>query len=260
MNSYANGVGSPLRDEDLHSCVDRQLAADRRAAIERHLRGHGQSAHRVAVYMAQRSALCAALADPANDAVQARLDPHLPLRQRSSERRNVWRVAAAVLLVIGIGVSIDAVPDGWVGQNRAEVAFGRQAASAYLTLAQTNPQSLKIASFAGLSESASKALGVAVKLHDTALSGYSLIGGWVLPAANGQAVQLAFRDVKDNKVITLYLEGRPGAKETPFRRVADASVPTVTWEDDELACAVSGTVEPDRLEPIGRQIYDALLS
>jgi anti-sigma factor RsiW len=108
--------------------------------------------------------------------------------------------------------------------------------------------------------SVSKALGVAVRLHDTGSAGFALLGGWVMPASKGQAVQLAFRDVHDNKVITLYFEGRPGAKETPFRRVAGASVPTVAWEDDDLACAISGTVEPERLEQIGRRIYDALLS
>jgi hypothetical protein len=37
-------------------------------------------------------------------------------------------------------------------------------------------------------------------------------------------------------------------------------VPTVAWEDDDLACAISGTVEPERLEQIGRRLYDALLS
>src|SRR4029077_1676159 len=99
--------------------------------------------------------------------------------------------------------------------------------------------------------SVSKALGVTVQLHDTAAAGFALLGGWVLPAAKGQGVQLAFRDAKDNRVITMYLEGRPGAKETPFRRVAGDGVPTVAWEDDDLACAISGAVEPDRLGRIG---------
>jgi anti-sigma factor RsiW len=99
-----------------------------------------------------------------------------------------------------------------------------------------------------------------VRVHDTAAAGFALLGGWVMPGTRGQAVQLAFRDTKDNKLITLYLEGRPGAKETPFRRVAGAATPTVAWEDNDLACAISGTVEPERLEQIGRRIYDALLS
>jgi anti-sigma factor RsiW len=101
---------------------------------------------------------------------------------------------------------------------------------------------------------------VVVRFHDTASAGFTLIGGWVMPGSKGPAVQLAFRDTKDNRLLTFYLEGRPGAKETPFRRVADTGVPTVMWEDDELACAVSGTVDQKHLEEVGRRIYDALLS
>jgi anti-sigma factor RsiW len=91
----------------------------------------------------------------------------------------------------------------------------------------------------GLSASVSKALGVAVRFHDTASADFALVGGWVMPGSKGQAVQLVFRDTKDNKLITMYLEGRPGAKETPFRRVAGAGVPTVAWEDDDLTSFVT---------------------
>ncbi len=144
-------------------------------------------------------------------------------------------------------------------EQRHQDTFGQQAAAAYLTLAQANPQPLQVASIGNLSTSVSKALGVPVEFHDTAEAGFTLVSGWVLPAPNGQAVQLAFRDAHDNKVITMYLEGRPGAKETPFRRVAGGGVPTVAWEDDDLACAISGTLEPAQLEQVGRRIYDALL-
>jgi anti-sigma factor RsiW len=268
MMSYASRVDSelswPVVDEDLHAYVDRQLEPDRKPVVERYLRHHGEHAQRVGAYTAQREALRAALAATANETVPARLDPHLLLRHRRSERRNIWRVAAAVLLALGFGGAVDWGLDGGFGfgqfaQNQGDT-FGRQAAAAYLTLAQTDPKPLQVASFDGLSSSVSKALGVTVQLHDTAAAGFALLGGWVLPAAKGQGVQLAFRDVKDNRVITMYLEGRPGAKETPFRRVAGDGVPTVAWEDDDLACAISGPVEPERLEQIGRRLYDALLS
>jgi anti-sigma factor RsiW len=268
MMSYATGLGGelsfPVLDDDLHAYVDRQLASDRRPAVERYLRDHSDSARRVSSYIAQREALRAALAGPASAPIPPRLDPHLLLRHRLSERRAIWRPAAAVLLAIGIGGAADWVLDGEFGydpseQRQADV-FGQQAAAAYLMLAKTNPQPLQVASIESLSASVSKALGVTVQFHDTAAAGFALLGGWILPAPKGHAVQLAFRDVQDNKVITLYFEGRPGAKETPFRRVAGGGVPTVAWEDDDLACAISGTFEPEQLEQIGRRIYDALLS
>jgi anti-sigma factor RsiW len=267
MSSYAIGQGDELSwlviNDDLHAYVDRQLPSERRPVVERFLRAQPESARRVAAYTAQREALCAALDGPTSEPVPARLDPHLLLRHRQSERRSYWRAAAAVLLAIGIGASADWVLDGGFGSDHLEQradTFGQQAVAAYLTLAQANPQPLQVASIDSLLTSVSEALGVAVRLHDTAAAGFTLIGGWVLPAASGQAVQLAFRDVHDNKVITFYFEGLPGAKETPFRRVAGGPLPTIAWEDDDLACAISGAVEAERLEQIGRRIYDALLS
>jgi anti-sigma factor RsiW len=265
MGSYASGLGGelscPVIDEDLHAFVDRQLAPDRRAVVERHLQEHSDTARRVGAYTAQRDALRAALAGPASEPIPARLNPHLLLHQRRSESRIVWRMAATVVLAIGLGGA-----GGWglhvgydlLGQRHPDT-FGQQAAAAYLTLAQANPQPLQVASIDGLSASVSKALGVPVEFHDTAAAGFTLLSGWVLPAPNGQAVQLAFRDVQDNKVITMYLEGRPGAKETPFRTVPGGGVPTVAWDDDDLACAISGPIEPARLGQVGRRIYDALL-
>ena len=265
MGSYASGLGGelsgPVIEEDLHAYVDRQLPPDRRPVVERYLQDHSEPARRVGAYITQREALRAALAGPASEPIPPRLNPPLMFQKRRSERQIVWRMAATILLTLGLGGA-----GGWglhVGYDRFEQrhqdTFGQQAAAAYLTLAQANPQPLQVASIGNLSTSVSKALGVPVEFHDTAEAGFTLVSGWVLPAPNGQAVQLAFRDVHDNKVITMYLEGRPGAKETPFRRVAGGGVPTVAWEDDDLACAISGTLEPAQLEQVGRRIYDALL-
>jgi anti-sigma factor RsiW len=266
MGSYASGLGGelgcPVIDEDLHAFVDQQLAPERHPVVERYLQENAESARRVGAYVAQREALRAALAGPEREPIPARLNPHLLLHQRRHERQTVWRMAAMVALAIGLGGA-----GGWgahLGYDRFQQGradnFGQQAAAAYLTLAEANPQPLQVTSIDGLAASVSSALGVPVEFHDTAPAGFALLSGWVLPAPNGKAVQLAFRDVQDNKIITMYLEGRPGAKETPFRRIAGASVPTVAWEDDDLACAISGTVAPEQLEQIGRRIYDALLS
>jgi anti-sigma factor RsiW len=255
-------LSRPVIDEDLHAYIDRELDVERLQIVESYLAEHAESARRVSAYTAQREALRAALAGAASEPIPPRLDPRLLYQQRQTQHRMIWRAAAAVVLAIGLGGG-----GGWglhIGYDRYEQrsadAFGQQAAAAYLALAQSNPQSLQVASFEGLSESVTKALGVPVQFHDTAGAGFTLLGGWVLSAPHGQGVQLAFRDTSDNKLITMYLEGRPGAKDTPFRRVAGVGVPTVAWDDDDLACAISGSAEPERLEQIGKKLYDALLS
>jgi anti-sigma factor RsiW len=254
-------LSRPVIDEDLHAYLDRELEAERRPIVETYLADNAESARRVSAYTAQREALRAALAGAASEPIPPRLDPRLLYQQRQTQHRMIWRAAAAVALAIGLGGG-----GGWglhVGydhyQQRQVDAFGQQAAAAYLTLAQANPQTLQVASIDGLSTSVSQALGVPVQFHDTTEAGFTLLGGWVLSAPKGQAVQLAFRDT-DNKLITMYLEGRPGAKDSPFRRIAGVGVPTVAWDDDDLACAISGNADPARLEQIGKKLYDALLS
>jgi anti-sigma factor RsiW len=262
VSDAGTALSRPVIDEDLHAYLDRELEAERRPIVERYLEDNADSARRVSAYIAQREALRVALAGAASEPIPPRLDPRLLYQQRQTQHRMIWRAAAAVVLAIGLGGG-----GGWglhIGYDRFEQrhadAFGQQAAAAYLALAQSNPQNLQVASIEGLSTSVSKALGVPVQFHDTAGAGFTLLGGWILSAPSGQGVQLAFRDTSDNKLVTMYLEGRPGAKDSPFRRVAGVGVPTVAWDDDDLACAISGAAEPEQLEKIGKRLYDALLS
>ena len=104
----------------------------------------------------------------------------------------------------------------------------------------------------------SNALGIQKKLRDPSSTGYQVVGARVVPQAEGRAVQLVMRGPGD-ETITFYFEARPGAKETPFRRIAGNEVTTLVWEDDDLACAITGTLEPSKLEDVGRRIYVALL-
>jgi anti-sigma factor RsiW len=170
-----------------------------------------------------------------------------------------WRAAAAMLLATGLGGA-----GGW-RLHEAQIVrhdddmFGRQAAAAYIMLKQAGPQPLQFASLEQLSGDLSRVLGSKLQLRDSAESGFILVGAWVMPSIHGQAVQLAFRDMTDSKLLTMYLENRSGAADTPFRPVPDAAMPTVSWNDDGLACAISGLADPKHLEQVGRRLYEAVL-
>ncbi|HKS63850.1 MAG TPA: anti-sigma factor, partial [Xanthobacteraceae bacterium] len=47
----------PVTEEELHAYVDGELAADRRAAVERWLASHAEDAARVAAWRAQADAI-----------------------------------------------------------------------------------------------------------------------------------------------------------------------------------------------------------
>jgi anti-sigma factor RsiW len=60
----------------------------------------------------------------------------------------------------------------------------------------------------------------------------------------------------------MYLEPRRGSKDTPFQPVATghSELTTLVWTDDEIACAVTGALPPERLEQIARALYEATFS
>jgi anti-sigma factor RsiW len=244
----------PVIEEELHAYLDGELPDARRSAVEAYLREHPDAARRLESYRADGEAI-------------ARIFSHvgsaIPARRSSGAiswgffSAIPWRQAAAAVLLLALGGVA-----GWLGRERVDGTdlqrLAHQAASAHLILDGPGVQTLATSSLDELSRMMSSALGIRTQLRDPSASGYRIVGARIVPQAKGRAVQLVMRGPA-NETITFYFEGRPGAKESPFRRIAGDGVTTLVWEDDDLACAITGTLEPQKLEQVGRRIYDALL-
>src|SRR5688572_19909234 len=102
----------PVTEEELHAYVDGELAADRRAAVERWLATHGDDAARVATWRAQADAIRARYGAAAGEPVPSRFD--LAVLARSGRR---WPriAAAAVLVALATGAA-----GGWYGRGAWE--------------------------------------------------------------------------------------------------------------------------------------------
>jgi anti-sigma factor RsiW len=245
---------TPITEEELHAYLDGELPDARRAAVEAYLREHPDDARRLEAYRADGKAIgrifsrdCAAI--PAKRSVSA--------ISWLSLSAIPWRPAAAAVLLLAVGATA-----GWFGRERVNDTgmerLAGQAAAAHLILIGPGVESLATSSLDELSRSMSSALGVRTKLRDPSSTGYKIVAARIVPQAKGRAVQLVMRG-PDDETITFYFEGRKGAKETPFRRIASDSLTTLVWEDDDLACAITGMLESKKLEAVGRQVYDTLL-
>ena len=237
----------PVSEEELHAYFDDELPRERRPDVEEYLLQRPQERRRFEAYASDGADL-------------ARIFSHVG--SAGPKRRAIhtvpWRQAAAVVLLVSAGAI-----GGWLGRGTLDdgdmTRLGYRAAAAHIMLNDAASRPLSVASLEELSRHLSAALGTKIELHDTASTGYTLVSGRLLPAATGQAAQLAFRG-PDGQLITFYLEGRPGATETAFRHIPADGVTTVAWEDDNLACAISGAFPVATLEHVGHLIYDALLS
>ena len=240
-----------IMEEELHAYLDGELPDARRAAVEAYLREHPDDARRLEAYRADGKAI-ARIFSHAGAAMPGRLPS-----SASSWRSFPWRHAAAAILILAVGAVA-----GWFGRERINDTsmerLGYQAVAAHLIVNSPGVEALATSSLDELSRRMSSALGIRVQLRDPSSTGYKIVAARIVPQGEGRAVQLVVRGPAD-ETITFYIEGRPGAKETPFRRIAGEGLTTLVWEDDDLACAITSTLEPKKLEEVGRRIYDALL-
>jgi len=242
-------------EEELHAHLDGELPAPRCAAVAAYLREHPDEARRLQAYRADGEAI-ARIFSPVGQTSPATRSAGAAIAWRRSWAIPLWLAAAAALILV-VGALA-----GWFGHERVSNTgmerLAYQAAAADLILNGPGAEPLATAPLDALSRAMSSALGVRKELRDQSGTGYRIVGARLVPHAKGRALQLVLQG-SGGETITFFSEGRPGAKETPLRRIASDSLTTLVWEDDDLACAMTSTLEPGELEAVGRRIYEALL-
>jgi len=99
----------PVQEDELHAYVDDRLEPARRAEVERHLRSNPGLQHRIDGWREQAEALRGALAFRLQEPVPSSLNLGRCLSNASPAAmavvRQRWRVAAAMLLMLGLGAA-----------------------------------------------------------------------------------------------------------------------------------------------------------
>jgi anti-sigma factor RsiW len=261
-------------EHDLHAYLDGELPAEKVATVEEYLGHNPGEAQRLKAYRRDGEAI-AKLFIGADQIVSQRSQPPLvtsiptpPARRaispgaKSSRAKSpkawssrAWQIAAVVALFVL------AASWGLLGQGNfdaSERKFGTDAATAHLLA--TDPAPTTHASLDEIATFLSAALNGRVKLRKPD-GDYHLVDSRFVTTPRGRAGQLAFRG-PDQSIITMYLEPRRGSKDTPFQPVATGhgELTTLVWTDDEIACAVTAALPPERLEQVARSLYEAVFS
>jgi anti-sigma factor RsiW len=249
----------PIGEQELHAYVDGQLEPDLRAAVERHLGANPDVAQRVAADIAHRDALRAAFTAHSAEPLPPELNLSRLIEARLRQRHAPWRIAATIVLSIGVGGAggwlLHSLPvqDGTAGvMSRLQT----EALASHMVYAvdRRHPIEVAAAEREHLTQWLSNRLNRTVAPPDLSDSGYKLIGGRLLATEQGGAAALfMYEDEHGNR---LSLTMRPVA--------ADLHAPIVDWDRNEVnACswidkgigyALLGAVPDDKLDAIARQI------
>ena len=245
----------PPGEEELHAYLDGMLPHDRRAVVEAHLRRNPRDAERLAVYRVDGEAI-ARFFSRAGETMHA---PAPTIRRRATTVSTFWRRAAAIAVI-----ATEIATAGLLWRNHSEEArwarLGDDALEAHVALGKPGSAPAVTVSLPEISRFLTTATGQPAKLKNPDDPAYALVGSRLWTSPDGSVAQLSFR-LQDGNLITMLLQPWPGAADLPFRPVARQSeLKTLAWVDDELFCAVSGSLPPAELERVAREIYKAILS
>ena len=249
-------------EQDLHAYLDGELPSERVAAVEEYLGHNPLEAQRLKAYRSDGEAI-AKLFIRADQIVSPRSLPGYFIPTPAARRAifpgvwspRVWQMAAAITLFV-FAASWGLLRQG--NFDASDRKFGTDAATAHLLA--TDPAPATHASLDEIAKFLSAGVNGHVELRNPD-GDYHLVDSRFVTTPRGRAAQLAFRG-PDQGIVTMYLEPRRGSKDTPFQPVATghSELTTLVWTDDEIACAVTGALAPERLEQLARSLYEATFS
>ena len=242
---------STIDETELHSWLDGELDPARAAEVENYLAAHPEAAQRIAAFRAQKEALHA-LFDPV---LAEPVPPRLLQRRR---RFPLMRVAAAVAW-LAVGGAAGWAVRGVLGPDTA-LPLARQAAVAHAVYVPEvrHPVEVGAAEEQHLVAWLSKRLGNPVKAPNLNELGYGLVGGRLLPAAEGPAAQFMYQNAKGGR-LTLYVRTAvEQSRETAFSYAREAGVSVFYWVDGPLGYALSGDLDREHLLQVAHAVYRQL--
>jgi anti-sigma factor RsiW len=104
----------------------------------------------------------------------------------------------------------------------------------------------------------SKRLNRPLAAPDLSGLGFQLLGGRLLPAAEGPAAQLMYQDAGGER-ITLYIATAADSQPSSFLFSEHQGVSTFYWVDGHWGYSLSGRIDQARLSQLSNQVYQALI-
>ncbi len=247
-------TGRPVTEEELHAYVDDRLPAPRHEEVARYLDAHPHIAERVAAYIAQRDGLRELFAPEADAPIPPQLSLARIVEARLRHRRSgLWRVAAALVLGLGLGAG-----GAWGLLRPAHgpmTALAEDAAAnAAVYLADTHrPVELNAAQRDELIHWVAARLNRPITPPDLSGAGYRLLGGRVVATRQGPAALFVYEKAQGAR---LAIFARPTRMpDTPDVQTADiGDLDGCAWVNNGIGYALTADEPYARLVQLSREV------
>ena len=250
---------SPVTEDELHAYVDGELPPDRQDAVAAWLASHPEQAALVASWRAQAEAIRARYGAVADEPVPARLHIDKVLRQERWSTRTWASMAAVAVLALMIGSA-----GGWFahgatkGPSRGYEAVAADALDAYklYVVEVRHPVEVPGNERQHMTQWLSKRLGAELRIPDLQSMGLKLVGGRLLPGTTGAAAFYMYEGPSGER-FTIYCS-KAGGTQTALRYKTGENFAAFYWVDDNVAYAVSGPANREKLEQVTKSVYEQI--
>jgi anti-sigma factor RsiW len=251
-----------IADDDIEAYADRQLAPERRQAVEQALAADPALAARAQSIERQNAWLRAGLDDLLHEPLPERLVDAARPPRRVPYRPPRWAATAAIALVTLV---VGAAGGFWLRGEELQLAgtpttFAQQAAFTHAIYAAdaNRPVEVWASEEKRLVTWLSRRLDYPLRAPDLNAAGYALVGGRLV-AGNERPTALFMYENAAKERLTLQVRKQPpGTDETAFRYAVENGIGVYYWIDDRCAYALSGRLDRADLLNVGRLVYAQL--
>ena len=242
--------------EDLiQAGADGQLSPDEQARLDRLLAENPDRARQFAETQHLTDLIRHGVPDPSDAKLQALY------RQASAPGTPpIWRIAATVaVFCLGLGAGYMVPRDGGTDAG-ALVAFADHARAAHALYVSEVLHPVEVAATEQdhLQAWLSNRLGAPVIAPQLGASGFSLIGGRLLPAGDRASALFMYENDAGDRISLMATHGAPDADQA-FRFSETGGVLTIFWQDGPWQYTLVGTMERTHMGDIARDIHGQLI-
>lgn len=253
------GTG-PISRETLLAYADGELSPTEAATVAAYLAANPEAAAEVALWKRQDDAIRTLFGPAAAEPVPLRLKPRRISAELGQRRTSRWRLAAAAVVLVGIGLSA-----GWLARPLLEPTPSERliasAVTAHEVYAAENRHAVEVAANEEehLVTWLSNRLATPIGAPDLSAQGFALKGGRLLPGdpATGRAAQLMYESPEGERV-TVYLTAALPDRQPAYEFASLDGTEAFYWANAQITCTVVGTLPDEEMQAVSRAVYRQL--
>lgn len=247
---------SSICEKDLHSYVDGQLDAGRRAQVEGYLASQPQAHEQVRQWREQNQALHRLYDGVMNESI--------PMQLTAVTKPQPMRQALAA----GIACLACGLAAGWfahgalapTGTATASSAFAKNALAAHVLFVaeKRHPVEVTAEQQAHLLTWLSKRLEVPIRAPDLREQGFTLLGGRLLPGDEVPLAQLMYESATGERLTLTVKHAVRQQSESGFQLMEKNGNAVFYWIDRDYGYALSGSITKARMLDVAHAVHARL--